>query len=193
MTLPVKSVEFVVTALARALAEEVRQRKLAVLPGAGIGEVSFDQRVQTKAFVQLAREQEAGIGGHRGPPELDAELGVEREANRARFRVTHWVVPSASVRSPREPRFLRVLSDYDPARSVFKSKMRVQSQDRHQASRVKRTYRAWFASEPPNVRLACAAVPVCGISRSSAHAATRRKHGEGSEEEASVRWVRHQF
>jgi hypothetical protein len=59
----------------------------------------------------------------RGSPELDAELRIEREANRARCRVTHWMVPSASARSPREPRFLRVLSDYDVARSAFKTKM----------------------------------------------------------------------
>jgi hypothetical protein len=32
--------------------------------------------------------------------ELDADLGIEREANRARFRVTHWVVPSVPARSP---------------------------------------------------------------------------------------------
>jgi len=32
--------------------------------------------------------------------ELDAELRIERETNRARCRVTHWVVPSASARSP---------------------------------------------------------------------------------------------
>jgi hypothetical protein len=31
--------------------------------------------------------------------------------NRTRCRVTHWVVPSASVRSPREPRFLRMLRE----------------------------------------------------------------------------------
>src|SRR5262249_42696227 len=29
------------------------------------------------------------------------------QANRASFRVTHWVVPSTPARSPREPRFVR--------------------------------------------------------------------------------------
>jgi len=38
--------------------------------------------------------------------ELDAKLRIEREANRIRCRVTHGVVPSASARSRREPRFL---------------------------------------------------------------------------------------
>jgi hypothetical protein len=37
-------------------------------------------------------------------------LGIERETNRARFRVTHWVVPSAPARSCREPQFLGALS-----------------------------------------------------------------------------------
>jgi hypothetical protein len=61
---------------------------LAVVPRAGIDEVSFDQRVQTKACVQLPREQEAGIGGHRRAAELDAKVRIEREANRARLHVT---------------------------------------------------------------------------------------------------------
>jgi hypothetical protein len=74
-----------------------------------------------------AHEQEPGIAGHHGSPGFDAELGVERESNRARFRVIHWVGPSALARSPREPRFLRVLSDYGPIRSAFKSKMWVQN------------------------------------------------------------------
>jgi hypothetical protein len=85
--------------------------------------VSLDQRAQAEPFVQLARQQQPGIGGHRGAPELDAKLGVEREANQARCRVTHWLVPSAPARSPREPRFMRALSDYGPIRSAVKSKM----------------------------------------------------------------------
>jgi hypothetical protein len=78
--------------------------------------VLLDQRAQAEAFVQLAREQEPSIGGYRGSAEFDAKLGIEREANRARCRVTHWVVPFASARSRREPRFLRVLSDYGRVR-----------------------------------------------------------------------------
>jgi len=85
--------------------------------------MALDQRAQAEALVQLAREQQPRIGGHRGSSELDAELRIEREANRARCRVTHWVVPSAPARSPREPRFMRALSDYGPLRSAFKSKM----------------------------------------------------------------------
>jgi hypothetical protein len=73
---------------------------------------ALDQRAQAEACVQLAREPEPSIGGYRGSAELDAELRIEREVNLARCRVTHWVVPSASARSPRAARFLRVLSDY---------------------------------------------------------------------------------
>src|SRR2546427_6819085 len=85
--------------------------------------MALDQRAQAEALVQLAREQEPSIGGHRGSSELDAQLRIDREANRARCRVTHWVVPSASARSRREPRLLRVLSDYGQVRSPFKTKM----------------------------------------------------------------------
>jgi len=76
-------------------------------PGARVGAVPVDQCAQPQAFVQLAREQDTGIGGHRRAPELDAKLRIKREANRARCCVTHWVVPSASARSPREPRVMR--------------------------------------------------------------------------------------
>ena len=74
------------------------------------------------------------IGGHRGSSELDAELRIERDVNRARCRVTHWVVPSAPARSPREPRFVRALSDYGPLRSAFEStcglRARIHSENR---------------------------------------------------------------
>ena len=78
--------------------------------------MSLDERAEAEVLVQLTRQQQSSIGGDRRAPELDAKLGVEREANRARCRVTHWVVPSASARSPRNPRFLLVLSDYGPVR-----------------------------------------------------------------------------
>jgi len=35
------------------LAEEVSERELPIVSGAGIGEVLFDQRAQTKTFVHL--------------------------------------------------------------------------------------------------------------------------------------------
>jgi hypothetical protein len=106
------------------LAKEIRQGELVVVSGARISEVSFDQRAQAEALIQLAGQQQPGVGGHRGAPKLDAKLGIECEANRARCRVTHWVVPSVPARSPREPRFMRALSDYRPVHSSFKSKMR---------------------------------------------------------------------
>jgi len=84
------------------LAEEVRQRKLPIVSGTGISEVLFDQGAQTKTFVHLTREQEAGIRGDRGSAELDAKLGIEREANRARSCVTHWMMPSAPARRLRD-------------------------------------------------------------------------------------------
>jgi hypothetical protein len=107
------------------LPKQVGQRELAVASGAGIGEVSLDQRTHAEALVQFAWKQEARIGRDRGAAELDAKLRVEREANRARCRVTHWMMPSAPARHPRNPHFLRALSDYGPVRSSLKTKMRV--------------------------------------------------------------------
>ena len=59
------------------LANEIRQGELAVASGTRIGEVSLDQGAQAESLVQLAQQQQSGVGGHRGPPKLDAKLGVE--------------------------------------------------------------------------------------------------------------------
>jgi hypothetical protein len=40
--------------------------------GARISEVPLDQGVKAQTFIQLAREQQPGIGGDRGTAELDA-------------------------------------------------------------------------------------------------------------------------
>ena len=61
------------------LPQQVSQRKLRVASGAGIGEVSLDQRAQAKALVKLAGQQQPGVGRDRGPLKLDTKLGVERE------------------------------------------------------------------------------------------------------------------
>ena len=84
------------------LAEEVRQLRVAVVPGAGVGEMLFNLGAQTKPFVQLPRQQQPGVGAHSG--------------------LTHCVVPPAPARSPREPLFLRALRDYVVVGSPFKTK-----------------------------------------------------------------------
>jgi hypothetical protein len=48
---------------------------------ARVSEMSLDQAAQAESLVQLAWHQHPSVGGHRRTPELDAELGVEREAN----------------------------------------------------------------------------------------------------------------
>jgi len=60
--------------------------------------------------------------------------GVEREANRASFRITHWVVPSTPARSPRGPRFRRALRDCDPIR--FSDQIENAGQDKRSATRI---------------------------------------------------------
>jgi hypothetical protein len=71
--------------------------------GARIREVPLDQGIKAEAFVQLAREQQPSIGSDRRSPELDAKLGIAREAK---------IMPSAPARHPRSAHFLRLLRDY---------------------------------------------------------------------------------
>ena len=47
------------------LTKQIRRRELRVASGARIAEVSLDQHAQTEALVQLARQQQPGVGGHR--------------------------------------------------------------------------------------------------------------------------------
>src|SRR5215471_4014554 len=89
--------------------------------------MALDQCAQAEALVQLARQQQPGVGSHRRAAELDPKLGIEREANRASFCVTHWMMPSAPARHLRDPHFLRALSDYGSVDSPFKTKMWVNS------------------------------------------------------------------
>jgi hypothetical protein len=96
---------------------------LGIASGAGVGEVSLDQRTQAEALVQLARKQQPRVGRDGGAAELDAKLGIERGAKRARFHVTHWMMPSANRKAPPSPHFWRALSDYGPIDSPRKTKM----------------------------------------------------------------------
>jgi hypothetical protein len=107
------------------MTEKVPQWELAIVSGARIAEVALDQRTQAEALVQLAREKQSGVGGDRRSLELHVKLGVEREAKRARFCVTHWMMPSGPARSRREPHFLRVSRDYGLVCSPLKTKMGV--------------------------------------------------------------------
>ena len=73
------------------LSEQARQRELAVTSRAGIGEVSLDQGAQAEPLVQLARQQQPGVGGHRRATELDAELGAAT-ASAKRAEAWGWVM-----------------------------------------------------------------------------------------------------
>ncbi len=61
----------------------------------------LDQRVQAEALVQLAWEQQPSIGSDRGSLELDAELRIEREANRQMSRHPLGGALRASEEPPR--------------------------------------------------------------------------------------------
>ena len=73
---------------------------LAVVPGPRISQVLLDQRAQTEALVQLAREQQPHIGGDGSAAELDAKLGIEREANRVMMSRHPW---GGALRVSEEP------------------------------------------------------------------------------------------
>jgi hypothetical protein len=85
--------------------------------------MALDERADAETFIEFAREQETRIGRDRGTAELDAQLRVEREANRFGFSVTHWMMPSAPARHPEARIFSRALSDYGPVTSPLKLKM----------------------------------------------------------------------
>ena len=70
-------------------------------------------------------KQETRIGRDRGTAELDAQLRVEREANRVGFSVTRWMMPSRTSEAPQKPAFSGALSDYGPVASPLKMKMQV--------------------------------------------------------------------
>jgi hypothetical protein len=59
------------------LAQEVRERDLPIVPGARISDAPVDQCAQPQALVQLAREQEAGIGltERRTGPDVASRIG----------------------------------------------------------------------------------------------------------------------
>ena len=54
------------------------------MSGARVREVLGDQAIQAEPLVQLAWEQEPGIGGDGGAAELDAKLRIERETTSPR-------------------------------------------------------------------------------------------------------------
>ena len=62
--------------------------------------MALDQRAQAEPLVQLAREQQPSIGGDRSAAELDAKLGIEREANRVMMSRHPW---GGALRVSEEP------------------------------------------------------------------------------------------
>ncbi len=61
------------------LPEEIRQTELGVQPLSGIAQVLGDECLQPQAFIQLAHQNEAGVGGDARSLERDFQEAVERE------------------------------------------------------------------------------------------------------------------
>jgi hypothetical protein len=60
---------------------------------AGVAQVPGDDRLQPEAFVQLADQHQAGVGGDARSLERDLQKAVEGELKRLGFLLTHRVVP----------------------------------------------------------------------------------------------------
>ncbi len=61
------------------LPQEIRQAELGVQPLSGVAQVLGDECLQPQAFIQLAHQKEAGVGGDARPLERDFQETVELE------------------------------------------------------------------------------------------------------------------
>ena len=61
------------------LPEEIRQAELRVQPLSGVAQVLGDECLQPQAFIQLAHQNETGIGGDARPLERDLQKAIECE------------------------------------------------------------------------------------------------------------------
>ena len=89
------------------LPQEVGQPELRVQSVAGVAQVLGDDRVQPEAFIQLADQNQAGVGGDARPLKRDLQKPVERELKGRGFFLTHRVPPILAgflVRNPRKSR-----------------------------------------------------------------------------------------
>ena len=76
------------------LPEEIRQTELGVQPLSGIAQVLGDECLQPQAFIQLAHQNEAGVGGDARSVKRDFQEAVERELKWLMLSFTHRVSPS---------------------------------------------------------------------------------------------------
>ena len=83
------------------LAQKVRQRKLGVLPMPRVGQVLGDEIAEAQAFVQLADQNQAAVGGDPRSLEIHLQRGVEGKLKWPVLSLTHWVLTSgvSSLRS----------------------------------------------------------------------------------------------
>ena len=61
------------------LPEEIRHAELGVRSLAGVAQVCRNERLQAQAFIQLANQDEAGVGRDARPVERDLQKAIERE------------------------------------------------------------------------------------------------------------------
>ena len=85
------------------LAQQVRQRKLRVLPVPRVGQVLGDEITEAQTFVQLAHQNQAAVGGDPRSLEIDLQRSVEGELKWPVLSLTHWVLTSGASSSRSNP------------------------------------------------------------------------------------------
>jgi len=75
------------------LPQEIPQRELRVQSVAGVAQMRGDDRPQPEAFIQLADQNQASIGGHARSLKRHLQEPVEGELKRLGFFLTHRVSP----------------------------------------------------------------------------------------------------
>ena len=86
------------------LSQEIRQAALGVQALSGVAQVLGDECRQPQPFIQLAHQNETGVGGDARPLECDLQKAIERELKRLVLSCTHRVSPSVAGFLASEPR-----------------------------------------------------------------------------------------
>ena len=106
------------------LPQEIRQAELGVQTLSGVVQMLRDECPQPQAFIQLAHQNETGIGGDARPLERDLQKTIECELKGLGLSFTHWVSPSVAGFLRRNPRNQGAKTDPVSYGTTTKSKIR---------------------------------------------------------------------
>ena len=106
------------------LPREIRQAELRVHPLSGVAQELGDECRQPQAFIQLAHQNETGVGGDARSVKRDLQKAIERELKRLGLHFTHRVLPSLARFLASELRKSRRADVYWPYGTTAKSEIR---------------------------------------------------------------------